>query len=208
MNAASRDKLGAAPAAANLMADALREKHRRSRGGDPEDAPASEPEGTGEGEPEPGGTPERAPVREPALAPALTPSRAPEREHARKGERRGTPEEPETGPEARTQGSEGSRPADVPGGQQEGSQAVAEPADGELDEGLAVLWELDQATRSYLAGLKKLAPRKTRLAEAVAAYLEAGGSPADIRSRFAAIGIPGRDIPTEIQEVLKRPTRP
>jgi len=73
---------------------------------------------------------------------------------------------------------------------------------------MAVLWELDQATRSYLAGLKKIAPRKTRLAAAVAAYLEAGGSTADIRSRFSAIGIPARDIPSEIQEVLKRPTRP
>ncbi len=208
MNAASKDQLGTAPAAPNLLQDALREKHRRSRGaarGDgPEDAPASEPGGTGEGEPEPGGTPERAPEREPAPAP----SRAPGRERARKGERRGAPDAPETVTDDRTGGSEGSRPADAPRGPQDGSQAVVE-ADGdvspeEMDEGMAVLWELDQATRSFLAGLRKIAPRKTRLAAAVAAYLEAGGSAADIRSRFAAIGIPGRDIPSEIQEALRR----
>lgn len=160
------------------MADALREKHRRSRGATPEREPESAPE------------------REPEPAP----SPAPEREHARKDERRGTPEAPEGPTEGRTEVSEPSGPMDVPQGPTDDPEGVA----GTEDAAIAVLWELDQATRSYLGGLKKIAPRTKRLAAAVAEYLDAGGSPADIRSRFAAIGIPAKDIPPEIQEALRR----
>lgn len=70
---------------------------------------------------------------------------------------------------------------------------------------MAIAWELDQATRSYLGGLLKLSPRVQRLARAIEAFIDAGGSPDDIRARLAVVGIPAESIPAEIREAIEHP---
>jgi hypothetical protein len=70
---------------------------------------------------------------------------------------------------------------------------------------VAVLTELDRATKSYVAGLARLQPRRTRLAEAARAYLAAGGNADDVASRFAASGIRPEDVPREVRDALRKP---